>query len=102
MAGKRSFGAPRRSGTRRLSTWVHLVPAEDSLGGNVGFFTASLSTAGLALRPFTIVRTYLEVAVRSDQAAAIEQQITAVGMAIVSDQAVAVGVTAHCRAGLYA
>ena len=94
MAGKRHFGAPRRSGPRRLSTWIDLVPAEDSLGGNVGFFTASLNAAALAFRPFTIVRTHLEIVLRSDQAAAIEVQIAAVGLAIVSDQAVAVGVTA--------
>ena len=94
MAGRKHFGAPRRSGPRRLSTWIDLAPSEDSLGGNVGFFTASLNAVALAFRPFTIVRTHLEIAVRSDQAAAIERQITAVGLAVVSDEAVAVGVTA--------
>jgi len=36
----------------------------------------------------------MELALRSDQAAAIELQVGAMGIAVVSDQAVAVGVTA--------
>jgi len=54
----------------------------------------SLNAAALALRPFTIVRTRMELQLRSDQAAAIEFQRASFGLAVVSDQAVAVGVTA--------
>ncbi len=55
---------------------------------------ASLNAAALAFRPFTVVRTRIELYVRSDQVAATEDQSGAMGMAVVSSQAVAVGVTA--------
>ncbi len=54
----------------------------------------SLNAAALAMRPFTIVRQHYELYVISDQAAAIEQQMGAFGVAVVSDQASAIGVTA--------
>ncbi len=54
----------------------------------------SLNAAALALRPFTIVRTVGYFAVRSDQTAANEIYDAAVGYAVVSDQSVAIGVTA--------
>ena len=46
------------------------------------------------MRPFTIVRSRFVIGVESDQTAASESQIGAFGMAVVSDEAVAVGVTA--------
>jgi len=52
------------------------------------------SAGALALRPFTIVRTHLSHFVRSDQAAAGESYQSAIGFAVVSDQALAIGVTA--------
>jgi len=54
----------------------------------------SLTAAALALRPFTIVRTYVEWQCLSDQSAASETFIGNVGFAVVSDQAVAIGITA--------
>ncbi len=61
---------------------------------NTAVLTTSLTAAALALRPFTIVRTRGIVTLRSDQIAATEQQQAAYGLTVVSDQAVAVGVTA--------
>ncbi len=55
---------------------------------------ASLNAAALAIRPFTIVRTRGLILVESDQIAANEQPFGAYGLAVVSDQAVAVGLTA--------
>jgi len=46
------------------------------------------------MRPFTIIRSHLMVSVTSDQIIASEDQIGAVGLAIVSDQASAIGITA--------
>ena len=77
---------------KRLSTWLSLVPAQTTVTGSVILFT--LTAASLALRPFTIVRTRLQVSIISDQLAASEIQMGAVGAAIVSDQANAIGVTA--------
>jgi len=57
-----------------------------------GTLLVQLSTAGLALRPFTIVRTHLTYLVLSDQAAAAETQIGALGIAVVSEQASAAGI----------
>ncbi len=54
----------------------------------------SLTAAELALRPFTVVRVRGKFAIRSDQLAATEDYSGALGYAVVSDQAVAIGVTA--------
>ncbi len=54
----------------------------------------SLTTIELALRPFTIVRTVGVLFWSTDQTAASEQPYVALGGAVVSEQAVAIGVTA--------
>ena len=54
----------------------------------------SFAAGVLALRPFTIVRTRGVWGIRSDQTASIESQALGLGMAVVTDQAVAIGVTA--------
>ena len=54
----------------------------------------SLNAAALALRPFTIVRTRGLIHYRSDQEATSENYSGAYGQAVVTDQAVGVGVTA--------
>ena len=53
-----------------------------------------MNAAALALRPFTIVRTRFQIMVTSDQVIASEDQGGALGMAVVSDQATAIGVSA--------
>ncbi len=60
-------------------------------GGTIYF---SLNAAALALRPFTIVRTYFSFLLRSDQVIASEDFGAGFGLAVVSDEATAVGVTA--------
>ncbi len=55
---------------------------------------SSLNALALAFRPFTIVRTRGLILVESDQIAANEQPFGAFGMCVVTDQAVAIGVTA--------
>ena len=54
----------------------------------------ALNAAALALRPFTIVRTRGILAYVSDQTAASENYSAALSMAVVSDQALGIGVTA--------
>ncbi len=91
----------RRSGlvfrggrSRRETLWGDVVPAKTVLNAAGGTIINVTGAAFLALRPFTIVRSHFEFLLRSDQAAAIEDQVVAFGIAVVSDQAVAIGVTA--------
>ncbi len=90
---RRSFAG---RGQRRQSLWVG---SPDSTGvvaiaaGGVRL-DGSFNTAALQLRPFTIVRTRGWVFVKSDQEVATEVPFGAMGMAVVSDQAVAIGITA--------
>ena len=64
----------RSGGARRLTTWIGFNPVQtDGLAVAGGSAIFSLNAAALALRPFTIVRTHFEFALRSDQAGAIEQ-----------------------------
>ena len=80
---------------RRLTTWFQFAPVETTLtSSGAAAIVFSLNAAALALRPFTFVRTRFELKLRSDQAAAIENQTMGVGLAIVTDQAAAVGITA--------
>jgi len=96
----RAAGRVRRTpfvavGTKRISTWFQFQPliiTQASPGTATMIF--SLNSAALALRPFTVVRTLFTYHVLSDQVASGEFQIGAIGMAVVSDQAVAIGVTA--------
>ncbi len=89
-------GFIRRSGVQRRQTlWLKIGESSTNLAntGDAVLF-AGFSADILALRPFTIVRTRIAHYVRSDQVAADEDYIGAVGMAVVTDQALAIGVTA--------
>jgi len=88
MAGKRFTRVVTQ---KRLTSWLQFSPVESSSSPVLLFV---LNAGALALRPFTIVRSRFVIWQRSDQAAGIEHQTGAVGMAIVSDQASTIGVTA--------
>jgi len=92
MARHRSIGREIRQ--RRQSDWFSVAWQAATLTVAGGSLTSSLNAAALALRPFTIVRTRLLVTIRSDQEIATEDQFAAIGAAVVSDQASAIGVTA--------
>ncbi len=80
---------------RRESLWLFLAEAQVTLAApNSVNLVLSLNAAALALRPFTVVRTRLHWYMKSDQTAALEVQQVALGCAVVSEQAVAIGVTA--------
>jgi len=88
---------PIRSRSQRKSVWipfVGLTTAVVTLPAASAVLFASLNAAALALRPFTIVRTRASLWTRSDQSAATEEPFGNLGIAVVSDQAVAIGVTA--------
>ena len=82
-------------GSRRETRWLNLDPVTATLGtGGTAAITHSLTTEELALRPFTVVRTRGVLHVQSDQTAASEVYNAALGIAVVSAQAEAIGVTA--------
>ena len=85
----------RGSSQRRESMWLFGSTVESTMSGApTAVLASSLNAAALALRPFTIVRTRGIIHIRSDQAAASETYGADLGMAVVSDQAAAIGVTA--------
>jgi len=87
--------ATRRQGPRRETIWIAITEGIDTLTvANSAVLAAVASAAVLAFRPFTIMRTRLFWSVGSDQAVATEDYQVALGAAVVSDQAVAIGVTA--------
>ncbi len=79
---------------RRKTVWFQFQPVTQSLTVAGGTILFSLNAAALALRPFTVVRSRFELFLRSDQQGITEDQVAALGIAVVSDEAVAVGVTA--------
>ena len=95
VARSRKSGYTLRSGVmRRESLWFEVSPSIQSSAPGVAVLLASLNTAALGLRPFTVVRTRGPLFIRSDQQAATEPYQAAIGLAVVSDQSVAIGVTA--------
>ncbi len=91
MAGRHIV---RRGKSIRKSAWIGFQHVGATLSSASSTLIFSLNAAALALRPFTIVRTHFSFFVNSDQAAANEQQAIFWGAAVVSDQAVSVGITA--------
>ena len=79
---------------KRLTSWFFFDVVATTQAGAGSAIVYSLNAPALLLRPFTVVRTRFEFQLRSDQSAAIEFQEAAYGFAVVSDQAVGVGVTA--------
>ncbi len=91
----RGFTRERIRAQRRQTLWLFGATVDTTLSGSPSaVITTSLNAAALALRPFTIVRTRGIMHVMSDQNAADESYIGDMALAVVSDQAVAVGVTA--------
>ncbi len=96
MARNVGFGrfATRRQGPRRQSVWAATTWTSVTLGSNSAAVLTGLSAAGLALRPFTVVRTRGFIYMVSDQAAATESQAIIYGEIVVKQPALAIGVTA--------
>jgi len=85
----------RLGAQRRESTWLSGATDLTTLSvASTAILTGTLNAAALALRPFTIVRTRGIFSIISDQQAANESYSGSYGMAVVSSQATAVGVSA--------
>jgi len=85
---------PRVTRSRRHTAWFQFAPVLTTLTASGGTIIFSLNAAALALRPFTVVRSRFSAYLISDQATLSEQQNVGLGHAVVSDEAVSVGVTA--------
>ncbi len=95
MARRRDFARGAAAiKSRRSTVWFSFPPQNATLAAAGGTLVASLNAGALALRPFTVIRTRLVVFASSDQSVASERFGWGLGMAVVSDQASAIGVTA--------
>jgi len=84
----------RRGVMRRETSWASIVPTDTAVAAATAVTFLGFSAGLLALRPFTIVRTRGYIHMTTDQVAATENQSASMGLAVVSDQALAIGVTA--------
>ena len=80
--------------SRRTSVWFQLNIASTAVAGDAVVLIASFDAAALLQRLFTVVRTRFLLHMESDQLSASENPRGALGMAVVSSDAIAVGVTA--------
>jgi len=96
MALRRSLGrGAGHAAARRLTRWFDIPWTVSGLTTtNSAILVASFTAAELALRPFTIVRCRGILKISSDQSAASESARASMGLAVVSDQAIAIGITA--------
>jgi len=80
---------------RRETFWTAQIPTQDVIASaDTANFIGSGGTDITLNRPLTIVRTRGVLQVGSDQNSATEDQEIGFGMVVVSDQAIAIGVTA--------
>ena len=88
----RSVRGGFQRGAVRLTEWDATVPesAFQGLAANTAVLDSTFATVDAE----TIIRTRGLLTVRTDQVSALEDPFGAVGMCVVSDQAVAIGVTA--------
>ena len=95
MARRRSNFRTNMVRSGRKTFWIGGAHSATTIAaGSSATLITSMNAAALALRPFTIVRTRGVLALISDQIAAVEQQAVNYGQIVVSDQAVAIGITA--------
>jgi len=91
----RRFTRPvRLTPQRRTSVWIGLNLTTTVIPAGSGVLVGVLNAAALLLRPFTVVRTRLEIMWESDQIATSETPRGAAGLMVVSDTASGLGITA--------
>ncbi len=78
--------------TKRVTSWISST--RDTSFTNLAASTAILDQSFSRTDPFTVVRTRGLLVVKSDQIANGEEPFGSLGMAVVSDEAAAIGVTA--------
>ncbi len=92
---RKSGNVFRGNRMRRSTQWLEGEFGGTILGStNAVAITKVMTTPELALRPFTIVRVRGMMHVRSDQTVGLESYGAMMGMCVVSDQSIAIGVSA--------
>jgi len=92
---RKSGNVFRGNRLRRATQWLEAPFVSTTLAStNAVALTLVMTAAELALRPFTVVRIRGRMHVRSDQTGALESYGAMMGFCVVSDQAVAIGVSA--------
>ena len=79
-------------GPKRTTVWIGFNVGYSILVGSSLQLIASLNAAALALRPFTVIRTRLDMHFGTDQEAADELPSGAMGLIVVNDKAAAAGI----------
>ena len=92
MARRHSRGFVRPA--PRTKMWIGAGVGNTTVTTDTKVFVSSLSAGGLALRPFTILRTRMEIQFRSDQDLIDESPFGSYGQIVVTDTASGIGVTA--------
>ncbi len=88
----RSHGFVRSRRSDRQNIWVGVNLEDQTVTASSSLLTGSLNAAALASRPFTIIRTHLEVNWRSDQAAVDEAPMGCLGAMVITSSASAAGI----------
>jgi len=92
MAGRATrFRGRTFAKSDRQAVWLGIDIDPVTIAAGATVLVATLNAAALALRPFTVVRTRAMINWGSDQAAASEAPLGALGLIVVSDQAAAAG-----------
>ncbi len=92
----RRSGLVLRGGKNRRSTvWIQVGETNNTItSASTAVLFTGLDATSLTLRPLTVVRTHVQLHMASDQEVADEIQQCALSFAVVSEQALAIGVTA--------
>ena len=92
---RRSTGFFRGGRAVRETSWFGISPTNTNLpAANSAILFTGLTAGLLAMRPFTVIRTRGFWHISSDQEIADEVQQVGMSLSVVSDQALAIGITA--------
>jgi len=78
----------------RTKIWIGNGVGTTSIAGNAKVLVGVLAAGALLLRPFTILRTHMDLVMLSDQVLASESNSGSYGQIIVTDTATGIGATA--------
>ena len=82
----------QRGSARRQSLWLSVELPPVDVAANSATLLGSLNAGGLALRPFTVVRTRVILTCQSDQVAATEEFGGAWAFGVTTERAVTAGI----------
>jgi len=78
----------------RTKMWIGSGVGLTAVAGDTEVLVSTLTASALLLRPFTVLRTHLDIMWTSDQQIASEAPMCSYGHVVVTDTAASVGITA--------